>query len=76
MIQYPAQQTKRMVLLRWLAAQFQEGQTYSEPEVNELLDGHSEDYATLRRFLVDAGLLERHNSIYRRPIQDRAGEGS
>lgn len=66
MVQYPAQHTKRLVLLRWLASPFEVGRDYSEREVNEMLSGHSEDHATLRRFLVDAQLLTRNEGIYRR----------
>lgn len=66
MIQYPAQPAKQLVILRWLASQFEPGRKYAEREVNEMLAGHSEDHATLRRFLVDRGLLVRHEGIYQR----------
>jgi hypothetical protein len=66
MVQYPAQPAKRLVVLRWLASQFEPGRAYPEREVNEMLVGHSEDHATLRRFLVDHGLLVRQDAIYRR----------
>jgi hypothetical protein len=66
MVQYPAQHAKRLILLRWLAAQFEAGRAYTEREVNEILAGHSEDHATLRRYLVDHELLVRHGGIYRR----------
>ena len=65
-VQLPAQQSKRIVVLRWLADQLPPGRAYTEPEINELLDGHSEDYATLRRYLVDWGLLTRDHGVYRR----------
>jgi hypothetical protein len=66
MVQYPAQHSKRLVLLRWLAGHFELGRTYPEREVNEILAGHSEDYATLRRYLVDYGYLARQGGIYQR----------
>ncbi len=62
----PVQFSKRMLVLRWLVEQFDPGREYSEREVNDLLTGHGEDHATLRRYLVDAGLLERSQGIYRR----------
>ena len=40
------------------------GRTYTEREVNQVLVEFNDDVATLRRGLVDAGLLERENSIY------------
>jgi len=66
MIRYPVQYSKRLVVLRWLASHFEPGRTYAEREVNEMLVGHSEDHATLRRFLVDAQLLVRQDGIYQR----------
>jgi hypothetical protein len=66
LVQYPAQHSRRLVILRWLAGHFELGRAYSEREVNELLAGHSEDYATLRRYLVDEGFLAREGGIYRR----------
>jgi hypothetical protein len=66
MVQYPAQHIKRLVVLRWLASHFEPGREYVEREVNEILAGHSEDHATLRRFLVDEELLVRQDGIYRR----------
>jgi hypothetical protein len=66
LVQYPAQHTKRLVVLRWLAAHFEPGRAYPEREVNEILTGHSEDYATLRRYLIDHELLVRQDGVYRR----------
>ncbi|HXF63217.1 MAG TPA: DUF2087 domain-containing protein [Caldilineaceae bacterium] len=72
-IQYPAQPGKRLVVLRWLAEQFEPGRAYSEREVNDLLRNHSEDHATLRRYLVDHGFLQRAEGVYRRvPEQPQA----
>ncbi len=62
----PAQRKKREIVLRYLATMFEFGKTYTEQEVSfRLLDYH-EDYATLRRAMVDAGLMARENGIYRR----------
>jgi DNA-binding HxlR family transcriptional regulator len=57
--QIPMQQKKKLVILRWLATQFQPDVMYSEREVNAILTRHEEDYATLRRDLVDFGFLRR-----------------
>ncbi len=62
----PVQRKKKDVVLRFLAEQFHPGRTYTEQDINfRLLDFH-EDYATLRRELVDTKLMERENGIYRR----------
>lgn len=55
----PAQQKKRDVVLRFLADQFEPGIMYGEKEVNAILARYHDDVASLRRYLVDAGLLER-----------------
>lgn len=63
----PAQRKKREIVLRFLASKFDFGRTYTEQEVSfRLLDYH-EDYASLRREMVDTGLMARANGIYRRP---------
>jgi hypothetical protein len=55
----PAQQKKRDVILRFLADQFEVERMYDEKEVNGILAAYHEDVASLRRYLVDTGLLER-----------------
>jgi hypothetical protein len=60
----PAQLKKRMVILRWLARLFEPGRRYTEKEVNELISQHYDDFATLRRYLVDHDLVRRERSIY------------
>jgi hypothetical protein len=40
------------------------GKRYPEAEVNALLQNHHPDCATLRRYLVDDGYLQRNRGIY------------
>ena len=63
----PARAAQRQVVLEYLAERFEPGRAYVEPEVNELLTAFHDDYASLRRNLVDARLLERSRGVYRRP---------
>jgi predicted transcriptional regulator len=60
----PRQRKKRDVVLRYLAAQFEPEQRYSEREVNEIISRTHDDFATLRRELVDANLLARKRDVY------------
>jgi hypothetical protein len=60
----PAKRSKRFIVLSRLALEFEPGIRYSEREVNEALGRFHEDYASLRRFLVDEGLLTRDRSRY------------
>jgi ArsR family transcriptional regulator len=68
--QIPVQLKKRQVILERLVQEFEPARTYSELEVNQTLLEFNEDVATLRRELVDNGLLDRDKGIYRR-IADR-----
>jgi DNA-binding HxlR family transcriptional regulator len=61
----PVQQKKRRLLLEEFAALLEPGRSYPEREVNELFAAHFPDYCTVRRELVDLGLLRRDQQIYR-----------
>ena len=63
--QIPAQRKKRVVILRHLLTRFAPGREYHEREVNDILRAANEDYATLRRELIDYGFMTRDNGIYR-----------
>lgn len=63
----PASRKKREVVLRWLAERFQPGRRYPEREVNELIKRHHPDFATLRRELIGANLMQREAGEYWRP---------
>ena len=56
---FSKKEKKKIVILRQVAAQFEEGRAYTEREVNAILQAIWEDYATLRRYLVEYGYLER-----------------
>ena len=60
----PAQRKQRVVVLQYLVERFDPTRTYAEREVNEILRGVHEDFATLRRELVDYGYLDRDRGIY------------
>ncbi|WP_028962071.1 metalloregulator ArsR/SmtB family transcription factor [Sulfobacillus thermosulfidooxidans] len=60
----PASRKKRVVILKWLANQFEWNQRYKESEVNAIIKRHHPDYATLRRELIGYQLLARNQGIY------------
>lgn len=60
----PAQRKQRVFVLQKLLERFEAGRKYPEREVNEILLTAHEDYATLRRELVDYGFMVRENGIY------------
>jgi hypothetical protein len=59
--QIPLQPAKLRVILNYLIAAFTPGMDYTEKEVNTILRRFHEDTASLRRDLVDAGLLARES---------------
>ena len=62
--QIPMQHSKRLVVLDHICRVFGIGVRYPEREVNALLRAFHDDYAALRRYLVEEGFLARENSIY------------
>lgn len=65
----PARYGQKRVVLEYVATRFEPGRPYTEPEVNERLQELHDDYVSLRRYLVDEGLLERDAGMYTRPNQ-------
>jgi hypothetical protein len=60
----PASRSKRLVVLDFLAGQFEPGRVYPEAQVNYLLGRFHPDYAALRRDLVEEELLARRDGFY------------
>jgi hypothetical protein len=60
----PANRRKRLIVLKWLARQFQPNRRYREPEVNEILQRRHWDSATLRRELIGYGMMGRQAGVY------------
>jgi hypothetical protein len=60
----PAVRSKRLVVLDWLAQDFEPGRRYPEREVNEVIRRRHSDTAALRRALVDEGFMDRSGGRY------------
>ena len=60
----PSRRSKLLLVLDHVAQDFELGHTYPEAEVNEILLRYSDDYAALRRYLVDEGFLTRDAGVY------------
>ena len=65
----PAKRKVRAAVLLEVVSRFEPGRDYSEPQVNEILLGVHEDFAYLRRELVNYRYLERADGRYRTPDQ-------
>jgi hypothetical protein len=64
LLSIPAQRSRRLVVLDYIAGSFELGVKYPEREVNAILGGFDDDFATLRRYLVDDGFLTREAGVY------------
>ncbi len=78
LVTIPAQPKKRQIVLRFLLERvFTEDRDYPEKEVNQRIALFHPDVASLRRYLVDEGYVDRAAGRYRRraPRPDRPAEG-
>ena len=60
----PASRRKRGAVLRWLMRDFESGRRYAEAEINDAIQAHHWDSATLRRELIGHRMLAREKQIY------------
>jgi hypothetical protein len=75
LVQLPATNSKRRVVLEHIAASFEPGRKYPERTVDAVLRAWYPDHATLRRYLVDEQLMAREAGRYWRiggPVWDEA----
>lgn len=70
-VDIPAQEKKKQILIRWLARQIDPARRWTEKEFSEWLKQFNEDYALLRRYLVDNHYMAREGGVYwRTPEND------
>jgi hypothetical protein len=64
LVSLPTTLSKRIPVLDYIAQAFTPGRRYPEREVNEILRRFHDDYAAVRRYLVDEGFLDRAGGTY------------
>jgi len=64
LVEIPAKESKRRIVLERVALEFEPGRHYDEQEVNVIVGRFLHDYASLRRHLVDGGFLDREGGVY------------
>ena len=64
LVSMPAARSKRIAVLNHIAQEFEPGHYYDEREVNRILKRYHDDYATMRRYLVDESFLSRDAGKY------------
>lgn len=76
LVEIPTSRSSRLAVLDYLSWAFEPGQYYPERLVNALIRRYHPDHATLRRYLVDEGFLERNGGRYWRTGGTFEVEGS
>jgi predicted transcriptional regulator len=64
LVSIPSQYKKRRYVMEELARSFDWGRLYDEKEINAILKVFHEDYASLRRELIDQRIMMRENGRY------------
>jgi len=62
--QLPTQYKKLLVVLRYMLQAFEPGERYPEKQVNLILRRYYPDTASIRRYMVDEGLMAREKGVY------------
>ena len=62
--QLPTQRKKREIVLYEIAGEFEQGRTYDEKEVNEIIHRFHEDHCTIRREMIACGIMARERETY------------
>jgi len=65
LVQMPAQHKKQIIVIKEIAKLFEKNKEYTEFELNRVIKPVAEDFCTIRRTLVDLGVLSRENGVYR-----------
>ncbi len=64
LVEIPASRAKRRLVLERLAQEFEPGFRYQERDVNFTLQLFHSDYASLRRYMVEEGIMTRAEGVY------------
>ncbi|AWH78658.1 DUF2087 domain-containing protein [Clostridioides difficile] len=57
---FSSKEKKKVVILSKILEQFERGKKYSEKEVNQILESIYDDFATIRRYLIEYGFMSRN----------------
>lgn len=56
---FPSKEKRKFILLGMICLLFEPGKHYTESEVNDILKNVYEDYASVRRYLIEYKFLDR-----------------
>jgi len=66
----PAQRKKREIVLQEICKTFEDERDYTEKEVNLIIADFHDDFAWLRRSMIEFGLMTRNKETYRKKMQN------
>jgi hypothetical protein len=75
LIRLPAQHKKKRLVLEEFARRFEPGRNYSEKDVNAIIIETFDDYCTVRRLMIDEGLMGRKDNVYWRTADAASSDG-
>jgi hypothetical protein len=61
-VNIPRSEKKKIIILKYLSQKFQHNKKYTETEVNETIKQMHEDFAALRRYLIQYGFMDREDN--------------
>lgn len=64
LIKLPVQHKKKLIILNEFLMKFEAGKNYSEKEVDNIINQVFNDHCTIRRLLIEEGMMKRKNQIY------------
>jgi hypothetical protein len=64
LVKLPVQWKKKMIILDEFVKKFKPGKKYREEEINQIIMQSYFDYCTIRRLLIDEGIMKRENQTY------------
>lgn len=62
LIKIPRAEKKKIIILQYLLQKFERNKRYTEKEVNEIIKPMHEDFASLRRYLIQYGFMDREDN--------------
>ncbi len=64
LLKLPVQHKKKLIVLDEFVKKFKNNKRYKEEEVNNVIKQSFEDYCTIRRLMIEEGMMKRENNIY------------
>ena len=58
---FPTKEMKKIIVLQHIACSFNANKKYTEKEINTILSRIFDDFATIRRYLIEYGFMERYD---------------